>query len=153
MNKGFQIEIQKDLTDEEKEEAIKFANKWISDVAKEQLSWAKAMGTEGGWHSWYKRGTLGHRLDTKSNLYFRRASRTKRIFQIVHKDNIKLAKDKDGDSIMKSTTHLNRWGEKSTIKDAGEGCMCPTCTGMLKVTNKYGDTETSVYCTIGEISG
>jgi len=161
MKKGFQIEIQKNLTDEEREVAEKFANKWVSEVSAKDLSYAKAMRTEGGYCSWYKRGTLGQRIDD-GNLYFRRASRTKRIFQIVHKDELKLANGQretgrsrytnyvNGIKVVKDETH-----DRGEIKEINEerSCSCPKCNGQLRVDNKYGDTETEVYCTIGEIRG
>jgi len=137
MKKGFQIEIQKDLSEEEKVVAIKFANEWTKDIIDNDLSWKDR--TRGGWRSLYKRGVVGFRLRDNSELYFRRASRSRRIFQIVRGKDLKIEPQE------------MKYG--GTFDGGLDGCMCPGHLGGLKVSTKYGDIETEVYCTVGNIKG
>ncbi len=146
MNKGFQIEIQEGLTDDEAHVALKEANWFIKEVTGHGMSW-KHM-TEGGYRSFYKRGTLGVRIRNKddsgdSGLYFRRASRTKRIFQVV----------RGADLNVKSGQAMNYDEAEPHNGKLGSACRCPNHEGSLKVDTKYGDIKTDVYCTIGVISG
>ena len=76
MKNGIQIEIQKNLTPIEDTVSREFANKFISDYLKDGMKFK----TGGGWHSFYRRGTIGHKFDSNNNLYFRRASKGRRIY-------------------------------------------------------------------------
>ena len=136
MGRGFQIEIAKNLDLDQLNVATTFAKKWITEVIANDLSWKQE--TSGGWKSFYQRGVAG--LKISDGLYFRRASKSRRIFQIVRGDDLIIKPQ-----IMKhGSEHDGRLGTK---------CMCPGHEGGLVVENKYGDIDTFVFARIGDIKG
>ncbi len=136
MKSGFQSEIATNLDLDQMKIATEFANKWISDVVKNNLSWKDS--TQGGWKSFYKRGIAGLKLE--NGLYFRRASKSRRIFHIVKGEDLVIKPQ-----VMKhGSEHDGKLGTK---------CMCPGHEGGLVVENKYGDIETTLYARIGSIKG
>ncbi len=151
MKNGLQIEIQSNLSTEEDKKARDYSNKFLKEYIEDGM---KFKGTGGGWHSFYRRGTVGLRLDRDSDLYFRRASRHKRIYQIIKASEIKLTK-KGEFLVTKENSHMYHYHTNliKTEKTLENSCKCPTCSGQLKVDNKYGDTKTYIYATIGDIKG
>ncbi len=152
MKKGFQIEIQEDLTEHEKELAILFSDGFLKRYLEDGKTWY----TKGGYKPYLRRRMFGWDLSPSSifkgvpedkkyshlltkgsyGLVFRRASKARRIFQIVRNNLITL-----------------RNGEK-VIKNAGDSmCMCRHHGGLEKVSTKYGDIKTKVYLTIGDLKG
>jgi hypothetical protein len=138
MSLGFQIEIAKNLNTAERKLAVEFAHKWTQEVLKNGLSWKNE--TRGGWKSFYKRGVAGLRIPKADGLYFRRASKSRRIFQIVRGTDLNIS------------PQIRRWGDEHSGV-LGTKCMCPDHEGGLKVNNKYGDIPTEVYVRVGEIKG
>jgi len=96
MNRGFQIEIQKGLTLKERRIAIEYANWFIKEALEHGMSWKHL--TDGGWNpneyqgGRLRRGGLGWSVWSKIekyddiNLVFRRASKNRRIFQIIRRN-------------------------------------------------------------------
>ena len=153
-NKGFQIEIEQGLEKHENDQAIKVANEFIKHWIEHDGSWKDQ--TRGGWASFLRRGKLGNTIRTVNGgkwddfgLYFRRASRGRRIFQIVRSSSLKLKPNAkmDGHYRMKRKSPEDHSGV------IGSTCMCPIHEGSLDVATKYGDIKTKVYATIGDIKG
>jgi hypothetical protein len=115
MNKGFRIEIEKGLTSKQKQEAEAFATKWAADTLKNDGSWVERW-SRGGWRSYLRRGTFGHRLSgretTPDTLVFRRVSKKRRIFAVMR------------------ATHLRNL-DGSEVNT--EQCMCPEHLGGTRV--------------------
>jgi hypothetical protein len=151
MKKGFQIEIQSDLTEDEKYIAIKFADKFLIKWLESGKTWY----SKAGYKPMYRRRVRGldlcsynvwageiHNkkydyLINKYNNYglvFRRASKNRRIFQIV-----------------KSELIVPRNSEENICIHGG--CMCRHHGGKYKMATKYGDIKTNIYLTIGDIKG
>jgi hypothetical protein len=151
MKKGFQIEIQSSLTEEEKYLAVKFSDKFLASWLQNGKTWY----SKAGYKPMYRRRVRGLDLaphnvfagesqDKKYNhlmneahtygLVFRRASKGRRIFQIV-KDDMIVPRDKDKSGYCK------------------HGCICRHHGGKDKMATKYGDIKTNVYLTIGDIKG
>lgn len=150
MKNGIQIEIQKDLNEVEKFSATEFAKKFVIDYLKDGM---KFKGTKGGWHSFYRRGTIGLRFDDDNRLYFRRASKHRRIYQIIKESDLKMNKALTDDGDEYETKHnvtMRRYHKNTQHKSA---CKCPNCSAQIKATNKYGDIKTDIFCTIGDIKG
>ncbi len=146
MNNGIQIEIQESLSFTENEIAQKFAKKFISQYIYDDM---KFKDTYGGWRSFYRRGTIGYRFDTNNDLYFRRASKSRRIYQIIKGSELKVVPIGD-DFKTKNSVHLKRYkGEGQRMNH----CICPKCSAQIRALNKYGDTKTYIYCTVGNIKG
>jgi hypothetical protein len=149
MKKGFAIEIQEGLNEKEMASAIWEANDFIGSWIKNNGSW-KEKSQVGGWSSFLRRGTVGYPIRTRpipttidgqqSGLYFRRASKSRRIFQIVRACDLNL----------KPNQTMKHGGVSEKI---GSMCMCPGHEGALKVSTKYGEIKTKTYCMIGEIKG
>jgi hypothetical protein len=151
VKKGFAIEIQEGLTDVENKQAIEAANKFIKDWIEHYGKWGKA--TRGGWMSYQRRGKLGEKIKTHDGknwidhgLYLRRASRGRRIYQIVR-----------GSDLTVPPQIVDRRGLRGNPEQhpggLSGGCDCPYHNGSLKVSTKYGDIKTKPYCIIGEIKG
>lgn len=84
MKRGFQIEIQKDLTTEIDAIARQQADKWIAFM---KDGYNKSSG--GGRTSCFRRGALGT-IIPKSGLVFRRISKNRRVFAFVHYTTLQL---------------------------------------------------------------
>lgn len=153
MNNGIQIEIQKDLNAAESKEAKDFANKFLETYLKDGMKFK----TNGGWYSYYRRGTLGQRLSRESGLYFRRASKNRRIYQIVRSSELKLCQGQTDSDTMTNTIvtkdgkYKRRYNTNTKEAEIGKGCACPKCSAQLKVTNTYKPMP--VYAIIGDIKG
>ena len=130
MKKGFQIEIQKDLTPKEYKLAVKEANEFIYGACKNGLMYSKY--TSGGYRSYLRRRRFGRRFDKENNLVFRRISVHKRIFGVVKVD-----------------TMVDSLGNDVNLKQ----CMCPIHLGGVKVKWRHGKPEMGIYATIGDIKG
>lgn len=133
MKQGFQIEIQKDLSSELKAIAEKYADKFIQHTKENNGSWKD--WSRGGWDRRLTRGVVGitihdsnHRPDNA--LVFRRASKTRRIFQIVKRD------------LVIQPEHRSR-------------CVCGKYghSGGTKAIVKYGDIPCEIYYQTGFIKG
>lgn len=153
MKKGFAIEIQEGLSADELSQAISVANKFVKEWIENDGSWKNK--TRGGWESFYKRGKLGEHIKTHDGkqwvdhgLYFRRASRGRRIFQIVR-----------GVDLTVPAQIKNKRGLKGGQNEPHSGgiptgeCDCPFHSGSLKVSTKYGDIKTKPYVIMGAIKG
>lgn len=105
MERGFQIEIQKGLKNEERIAAIEFANWFVNESLTHDMSWRHL--TNGGWGTNWEGGALrrggkgwsvqlrGKNLnEMEIELIFRRASKNRRIFQIVRKKLFGIGQDK-----------------------------------------------------------
>ncbi len=145
MKNGIQIEIQIGLSETEDKEARLFSNNFLKEYITNGM---KFKNTQGGYYSYYKRGVVGLRFSRELNLYFRRASKNKRIFQIVKEEELKPATTESGNFVSKHYSH-----DKIETKNINDLCMCPRHVGQLKVSNKYGDTKTYLYAIIGDIKG
>lgn len=130
-NKGFQIEIQKNLTEKEKEQAIDYIEKRFLPSLRDGFLWNHS--TKGGHEHGkpFMRGVVGWNI-MKSDLIFRRVSSRKRIFAIVRADSLQR---KDGKDI--------------NLKH----CFCNQCEGAYKATWKISKPETYIYMTKGELKG
>jgi hypothetical protein len=146
MKNGIQIEIQKDLNEVEKNSAIEFAKKFVGDYLKDGM---KFKGTQGGWHSFYRRGTIGLKFDDENKLYFRRASKHRRIYQIIRECELKMVPVGD-EFVTKYSVMKTRWDKNTQAKSK---CICPKCSAQIKSVNKYGDIKTDLFCIIGDIKG
>lgn len=132
MKKGFQIEIQKDLSEKEYKDAIEFANDWISQTCDNDMVF-RLGGKTGGWHSYIKRGVFGFMPYRDNNLVFRRISTSRRVFGIVKADTMTKP---DGLEV-----NLNR-------------CACSNCRGGERVIWRDNKKpKTFIYATVGEIKG
>ena len=134
MKAGFQIEIQKDLSEKEKETAKKFANKFIAKTCGNSMVFSLG-GRTGGYTSYLRRGRFGYLIneDKRTGLVFRRISWKKRIFGIF----------KYTELLDKETAKLPRINM----------CMCPKHRGGLKVRWKDEKPESFTYALIGDIKG
>ena len=134
MNKGFSIEIQLDLSEEEKKMAEDFANKFIVGTIKHNMNYSKHMNTRAGYSSYLRRGVLGLRIERGCDLFFRRISKRLRRFAIVK---------------------MNTMQEKGTgtdLNDVTAKCMCPKHHGGVEIEWRY-NPETYTYATVGDIKG
>ena len=132
MEEGFQIEIQKNITDDELSIAKKFANEFISKTCRDHMIFYLG-GRTGGYISYIRRGKFGYVINKETGLVFRRISRNKRIFGIV----------KYTELLDKDTNKLPR----------ADMCVCPKHRGCLKVKWKTKRPETFVYARGGQIKG
>lgn len=134
MKTGFQIEIQKDLTEKEVETAKKFANEFITKTCGNNMVFYLG-GKTAGYRSYLRRGRFGYLIneDKEFGLVFRRASWNKRIF-----------------GIFKYTELLDKeTNEPPRIKM----CMCPKHRGGLKVKWKTEKPESFTYAMVGDVKG
>jgi len=135
MNKGFRIEIQKGLTDDEYKSAIKFVDHWVADVMAHGCSWKHK--TRAGYSSYYRRGRYGQGVwdpdtgEESNTLVFRRHTLHKRIFAVVRIDTLESRTD----------TPLKL-----------DQCVCPIHRGGQKVKYKTRP-ETDIYLEVGDIKG
>lgn len=106
MKKGFRLEIQKDLTPEERELAEEMCMEFATS------KWSDNWATGEGPNSMRRKAIGWGRPYKKPKLLFRRISNGRRVFGVVRADMVKT-----DDGLLVS--------ERS-------GCMCPTCTGGLK---------------------
>jgi len=140
MKEGFQIEIQKDLSDPDMKLAQNFANEFISKTCRDHMVFSYG-GRTGGYASYIRRGKFGYLLlkPTKegyfenTDLVFRRLSKNQRIFGIVKYTKLI-------DKATGKTPNINQ-------------CMCPKHRGGLKVRWADKKPETFVYARVGEIKG
>jgi hypothetical protein len=149
-NNGIRIEIQENLSEEERKESEEFCKKKLEEYIENGY---KFKNTCAGWRSFYRRGTVGLRFGKNNNLYFRRASRGRRIYQIVRYEELK--------PVIENNFYVQKYNlykydkceiehEKKELKDM---CICPSCSAQIKVSNKYGDTKCYLYSEIGIIKG
>ena len=137
MDRGFQIEIQRDLTKEETEIAINFANRWIVKTCDNALIYYLG-GRSGGYSSFIRRNRFGFMLKDSQglciskdiDLVFRRISTNKRIFGIV-----------------KASAVVKQDRSEVNLKQ----CMCPIHRAGERVVWRDIKPKTFVYATIGEI--
>lgn len=146
MNKGFRIEIQKDLTPEEDIEARKMANKFPSDYKERHESSA-----------FFRRGKLGLPCNDKDfNLYIRRASTHRRIFHIVREDTLELVQCKQNEKILfdddDDGTYTVKYDYIGLCPTKIDMCMCAVHKGGLRVKLKK-PIETYIYREEGIIKG
>ena len=139
MKKGFAIQIQLSLSEEEKKVAEDFANKFIIGTLKNDMLYSKHLNTRGGYSSYLKRGVLGlkikgHGPTTDDTLYFRRISRNQRVFGIVRLDT------------------MQEKGTYEDLKHVKDKCMCPIHHGGTRVEWRY-KPETYTYALVGDIKG
>ena len=132
MKEGFQIEIQKDITDDELSAAKQFANEFISRTCRNYMVFHLG-GRTGGFRSYLRRGRFGYLISKETGLVFRRITRNKRIFGIVKYTELS---DKETNRLPKMNM-----------------CMCPKHRGGLKVRWANKKPETFVYARVGEIKG
>ena len=130
MKTGFQIEIQKDLTEHNYKLAVDFANDFISKTCASEMKYA--IPTGGGYHSFLRRRRFGFLFNKDNNLVFRRISPKKRKFGII-----------------KAGTMAEMSGDDINLKQ----CMCPEHMGSTKVKWKNKKPKMTVYATIGDIKG
>jgi len=130
MKKGFSIEIQLDLTEEEKAISEAFAEKFTHFAIENNFEYP--LKGSGGYDSFLKRGTFGFLFDRDNTLVFRRISTKQRRFAIV-KAGLLLDK--------KTNEHV-----------VITRCVCPKCLGLTEVIwNRLPETYT--YVMIGDIKG
>jgi hypothetical protein len=131
MNRGFLIEIQKGLTEEEDKEAREFIDSFVMTTLHNDFEFPNK--GSGGRRSYIRRNTFGQLLDSKQRtLVFRRISKRLRRFAVVKPDTLV---DHETGSPVEYTK-----------------CCCPTCLGGKKVKWK-NKPETYEYVRIGEIRG
>lgn len=154
MNKGFQLEIQKDLNKEEYDIAVKECNTFIADAANNNLTFSYLGGKTGGYKSYIRRGTFGKEINiaiikngyvdqTSTGLVFRRCSNNKRIFGIFREKEL----------VVKHNYILNEEDKLKEGQSIPKMCMCPDHRGGIKVRWKNKKPETYIYAKIGEIKG
>lgn len=127
MKTGFEIRIQSNLNDKERESAIFAANEFITKTLADPKKRYLGLNSKGGWRSYFKRGYLGWRVG--ENLTLRRISKNKRVFGVVKESELTLI---DRDSIC--------------------GCICPDCRNT-KVEWVSKEPEMFSYCIIGDVKG
>jgi len=138
MNKGFRVEIQKELIPEEDEEAREMADKFPSDYKCRLESSA-----------YFRRGKLGLKSNKFPYLYIRRACKNRRVFHVVKEDVLELVQCKQNDKIlMENESKYNYMTPLTDIKM----CMCAIHKGGLKVRLKQ-PIETYIYREEGIIKG
>lgn len=151
---GFQIKIQKDLSDEQVVKAKEYIDSFIIKAIKNNLNYSKSCNTKGGYSSFLRRGVLGYTLGglRELGLAFRRISNKKRIFAIVKLENLFVIEDNilaDKLNICMcplNRTYRSRWVRNLGYKTAVHG-------GGKKVKMSLTDKDFDTYCTIGEIKG
>jgi hypothetical protein len=136
MKKGFQLEIQKDLTEEEYKSAVEWANDWISTTCKNDLVFHRG-GRTGGWKSssYLRRGIFGFMPfnNNDNDLVFRRISASSRIFGLI-----------------KASTMTKPDGTEINL----ERCKCAKHRGGEKVIWRNNKKpETFIYVMVGDVKG
>lgn len=135
MKRGYEIQVQADLPSDLKSEATRWAQEW-GEGYKDGYGFGEVGGS--GRKTYYNRGVFGVWLDENksfapndSGLVFRRISRNRRIFGIVHVDTLERI---DGEAIKIAQ------------------CMCPQHRGGQKVRFKDRPVMETVF-TWGDIKG
>jgi len=135
MREGYEIQIQSDLPRDVKAEATRWALQW-GEAHKDGYGAGKTATSER--RTYFNRGVLGATLDDlpsfafdDSNLVFRRISRNRRVFGIVHINTMERI---DGEPILL------------------DQCRCPQHRGGQRVRFKERPTMESVF-TWGEVKG
>jgi len=134
MSRGFQIEIQKDLTEKELENAIDFAIEWIGRTCSNDLTYYLG-GKTGGYKSYLRRNRFGFMINhtntlVSNTLVFRRISTGRRIFGII-----------------RANTMIKPNGSEFKLKQ----CMCPKHRGGERVIWRDNKPETFIYAKVGRI--
>jgi len=132
IDKGFQLEIQKDLSEIDMKKAINFANNWISKTMSNDNLTYHLGGRSGGWHSYLRCNRFGYMNKNIAQLVFRRISTKRRVFGIVRADTM----------VKPDISEIN-------LKQ----CMCPIHRGGERVVWRNGKPKTFVYATVGSIKG
>lgn len=135
MKQGYKVQVQADLEPSLKAEAIRWAKEW-GEKHKTGYGYGVVGGSEK--RTYYNRGSFGIWLDadrsfdaTDGNLVFRRISKNRRVFGIIHIDTLER---KDGEPIV-----INQ-------------CMCPIHRGGQKVRFKYRPKMETIF-EWGDIKG
>ena len=135
MKEGYEIQVQADLSTTLKVEATRWAREW-GEVHKTGYGAGKTATSDR--RTYFNRGILGVTLDdmpsfafNDSSLVFRRISRNRRIFGVVHVDTLERT---DGEPILIAQ------------------CRCPQHRGGQKVRFNTRPEMESVF-TWGEIKG
>lgn len=137
MKLGYEIQVQADIPGDLKVEAIKFAQQWGEDH-KGGYGLGKVSGSDR--RTYYNRGSFGRLLGhgwngedefIDSGLVFRRISRNRRVFGIVHMDTLERV---DGEPILI------------------EQCMCPQHRGGQRVRFRERPQMETVF-TWGDVKG
>ena len=132
MKMGYRICIQKHLSKEQKDIGIEYIEDFIKEVGAHGGSYANAYRTQGGWKSWFRRGTLGLSPPklSKKGLTLRRLSNNRRIFGIQSLDSLKI-----------------------NGIDESDGCYCPIHRGSIKVKSLKMLDDFDIIYEEGEIKG
>ena len=152
MKTGYEIYIQKNLSDIDKERAKKFCQSFIDSTNNDPKKryWGKSGGgyTTGMW-----RGRLGISLylpgekQYDPNIVFRRISKTKRKFAVVHLDTMEVHNDKS----------LDRLNDRDLLPDGPiprNVCNCPRHKGSIKVRFKNNQPpELELFYRTGDVKG
>jgi hypothetical protein len=135
MKQGYEVQVQANLPTPLKEEAKRWATEWAFNH-KDGYGLGKVAGSNR--KTYYNRGSFGIWLDerkdfaaTDSGLVFKRISRNRRVFGVVHVDTLERT---DGQEIVISQ------------------CMCPQHRGGQKVKFKERPQMETVF-TWGDIKG
>jgi hypothetical protein len=147
MKKGFEIQIQKNLSPEERAKAVEYANKFIKDTCGHPTMNYLGMEKMGGYTTGLWRGRFG--MNIWNDLVFRRISKNKRAFGIVKQDTLEVHNDKP----LNRVDYLRGGGEPTPNGPVPNNmCNCPTHKGALKVRFKTRP-EMEVYARIGDVKG
>ena len=152
MKTGYEIYIQKDLSDVDKEKAKKFCQSFIdsTNADPKKRYWGKPGGgyTSGMW-----RGRLGIFIympgdkHYDGHIVFRRISKNKRTFAVVHVDSMEVYNDKK----------LDKFNDRDIIPDGDipiKYCNCRRHKGSIKVRFKDGKPpELEFFYKTGEVRG
>lgn len=148
MNKGFEIYIQSDLDNQQRESAIAYINKEF--IAKTCLDEKfRYFGeTGGGYTSGLWRGKLGIIIHTDKTLVFRRLSKNIRKFGVVKLESLEVHNDKPLDKA--HGQYRNEfYKDGSEIK---KECHCPRHMGSVGVKMK-SNIKMDLYARIGNPKG
>jgi len=154
MKTGYEIYIQKDLSDIDKERAKKFCQSFIdkTNADPKKRYWGE---TGGGYTSGMWRGRLGISLylpgekEYDANLVSRRISKNKRTFAVVHVDTMEVHNDKYLDKA--------HYVYRDIVPDGPvpkNHCYCSRHKGSIKVRFKGGKPpELEFFYRTGEVKG
>lgn len=128
-NKGYEIQIQTDLSQQQFSTAILFIKNFINYVKENDGSWVERY-SRGGWASYLRRNGYGRLIKSHpEDLLFRRIRNKSRVFAVVKCNTV-------------------------TKPDTEGQCCCPKCIGNQKIywKNNKEPKMYSVYKT-GNIKG
>ena len=133
MKKGFSVEIQSDLTEDEDKEAREFIHRFVLNTLDNNFEFP--IKGSGGRRSYIRRNVFGDAFSfTDRRLVFRRISKKLRRFAVVKPDT------------------LVRYDTGEPITFNKRCCYCPTCLGGVRV--KWKDRPKMYeYVKVGDIKG